>query len=299
MAKHKKRRRKVTKAQVQTTFIIGAVLFVIGIAVIFAAVLHFGGNDGGEGGTTTVATTTENTTTATTVSTTVTTAASATVKTTTAKTYTSYTALGTEGRYIQPANAAWNLKLANDWNTLPESYDNAITLVELVPGNSKSRFDSRAADALRQMLADGNAENPSLNLQIVSCYRSVARQKTLYWNEVDKWKRNGYDQTSAEIKAATVVKRPGQSEHSTGLAADLGGSGNTQLNQAFENTAAFKWLYEHCAEYGFILRFPKDKEDVTGVIYEPWHYRYVGKEVAQQIMSEGLCLEEYLEKTAQ
>ncbi len=217
---------------------------------------------------------------------------------TTAKT-TQATVADSGNHYVQPAGAAWNLKLANDWNTLPESYDNTLTLVELVPGNTKSQFDSRAVESLRAMLAAGNAADPSMNLQPVSCYRSVARQKTLYWNEVAKWKNKGYGQAEAEAKAATVVKRPGQSEHSTGLAADLGGNGNYDLNENFENTAAFKWLYANCAEYGFILRFPKGKENITGVIYEPWHFRYVGKEVAKQIMSEGICLEEYLQKTAQ
>ena len=149
------------------------------------------------------------------------------------------------------------------------------------------------------MIRAANKENPSLNLRPVSCFRPASYQKTLYWNEVAKWKGQGYDQTSAEIKAATVVKRPGQSEHNTGLAVDVGGSGNYSLSQDFENTASFKWLYENCADYGFILRFPKGKEDVTGVIYEPWHYRYVGKKVAKEIMSKGICLEEYLEKTGQ
>ncbi len=93
-----------------------------------------------------------------------------------------------------------------------------------------------------------------------------------------------------------MVKRPGYSEHNTGLAVDLGGSGNFKLEQDFENTAAFAWLIENCADYGFILRFPKGKEAITGVIYEPWHYRYVGKEAAKEIMSSNLCLEEYLEK---
>lgn len=96
-----------------------------------------------------------------------------------------------------------------------------------------------------------------------------------------------------------IVKRPGYSEHNCGLALDLGGSGNFKLEEDFAQTPAYSWLIEHCAEYGFILRFPKDKQAETGVIYEPWHYRYVGKEVATEIMSKGLCLEEYLEQTNQ
>ncbi len=294
MAKHRKRRRNVTKGQVKTMLTIAVLLFLVGIGLLAAAVmssLDKKPQDTVE----TTATTAVTTTTATTVTTVTTTGTT----TTTAATTTHATVADTGDHYVQPEGAAWNLKLANDWNTLPENYDSTFTLVELVPGNTKSRFDGRAAEALSEMLAAGNAADPSMDLQLVSCYRSVARQKTLYWNEVDKWKNKGYEQAAAEAKAATVVKRPGQSEHSTGLAADLGGSGNYSLEQSFENTAAFKWLYENCAEYGFILRFPQGKEDITGVIYEPWHYRYVGKEVAKQIMSEKICLEEYLEKTGQ
>ena len=123
------------------------------------------------------------------------------------------------------------------------------------------------------------------------------QQKRLYERQVQKQKNAGYSDTKAREVAATIVKRPGQSEHNTGLAADLGGSGDYSLNQSFERTAAYRWLIEHCADYGFILRFPKDKEAVTGVIYEPWHYRYVGKDAAQEIFNRDITLEEYLGKT--
>ena len=206
------------------------------------------------------------------------------------------TAAPVGNHYVQPEGAVWYLKLANDWNTLPESYDSTFTAVEYGGGLSGKLFDSRAVDALREMLAAGNAENAALRLQPVSCYRSVALQKSLYERQVQKQKNAGYSDAKAREVAATIVKRPGQSEHNTGLAADLGGSGDYSLNQSFERTAAYRWLIEHCADYGFILRFPKDKEAVTGVIYEPWHFRYVGKEAAAEIMRDGLCLEEYLEK---
>ncbi len=290
MANYGNHHKKVSNTRTTTVLILTIVLLAIGLILVVLALFWLNGEN--ETAKTTVSTTATTTEVSTTVPTTVPTSASTTVNST-------VTTLSAEGRYVQPANAVWYLKLANDWNTLPESYDASFTAVELIPGNAKTLFDSRAVEALREMLAAGNAADPSLNLQPVSCYRSVARQKTLYWNEVDKWKKQGYAQADAEVKAATVVKRPGQSEHSTGLAVDVGGSGNYSLSQDFESTASFKWLYEHCAEYGFILRFPKGKEDVTGVIYEPWHYRYVGKEIAKEIMSEGLCLEEYLEKTGQ
>lgn len=121
-------------------------------------------------------------------------------------------------------------------------------------------------------------------------------QITLYNRQVSQWLNRGYSQAEAEAKAATVVARPGTSEHHVGLAADVLGSGYASLEESFENTPAFAWLKAHCAEYGFILRYPKEKEDITGVIYEPWHYRYVGVEAATEIMRRGITLEEYLEE---
>ena len=137
------------------------------------------------------------------------------------------------------------------------------------------------------------------DLAVQSAYRTYATQKKNYWIEVAEHRTNGVSELKAQYAANMVVKRPGYSEHHLGLAFDLGGNGNFNLNQNFENTAAFKWLIEHCHEYGFILRFPKGKEDITGVIYEPWHYRYVGVEAATAIMEGGLCLEEYLAQTQQ
>ncbi len=283
MAKHGNHHKKVSKTRTTTALILTIVLLAIGLMLVVSALFSLNS---------------QNETSQTTVSTTVSTAVTTTAPTAAVTTVSTGGTVNAEGRYIQPANAVWYLKLANDWNTLPEAYDDTFTAVPYSNGSSHT-FDSRAVEALREMIAAGNAADPSLKLQPVSCYRSVARQKTLYWAEVNKWKNKGYSQADAEVKAATVVKRPGQSEHSTGLAVDIGGSGNYSLSQDFENTASFKWLYKHCAEYGFILRFPKGKEDVTGVIYEPWHYRYVGKEIAKEIMDSGLCLEEYLEKTGQ
>lgn len=290
MAKYRKRKKPMTKKKLKVMLTVSITLFIVGVVLLVSAVvssLDVIPQDVDVIPTTTVTTTLATTTTYTTGTTTATTAEK------------TATTVDAGDHYIQPEGAVWYLKLANDWNPLPEDYDTTFTAVEYGSGLSGKLFDSRAVGALREMLAAGNAADPSLNLQPVSCYRSVARQKTLYWNEVDKWLNKGYSQSEAERVAATVVKRPGQSEHNTGLAVDLGGSGNYMLNQDFENTAAFKWLYENCADYGFILRFPEGKEDITGVIYEPWHYRYVGKEIAQQIMSGGICLEEYLEKTGQ
>lgn len=192
-----------------------------------------------------------------------------------------------DGHYIQPRGGAWSLILVNDWNAMPEDYESTVTLVDY---RGDHQFDSRMVEQLDAMMRAGS----SFGLWPVSAYRPYSLQEKLYNQEVAEWKAAGYSQEEAEIKAATVVKRPGTSEHNTGLALDLLGSGYATLTEGFADTEAYAWLQEHCADYGFILRFPKGKEDITGVIYEPWHYRYVGVEHAKEIMSRGLCLEEYL-----
>lgn len=204
------------------------------------------------------------------------------------------------GNYVQAnsyngAKIPWNLLLVNDWNPMKEGYDEAVTMksveTKYAQVNSGQKVDARMYDDLVAMLEAGKA----YNIGVQSSYRPYATQKRLYWNQVDKWKYKYSDPVELQTKAGEVVKRPGFSEHNTGLAVDLYGSGDTSLSPSFANTAAYKWLMEHCADYGFILRFPKGKENVTGVIYEAWHFRYVGDpEIAHAIMDNGLCLEEYL-----
>ena len=104
----------------------------------------------------------------------------------------------------------------------------------------------------------------------------------------------GCSREEAEEQAATMVALPGTSEHQLGLAVDIVDSEYQILESSQENTPVQRWLMEHCWEYGFILRYPKEKTQLTGIIYEPWHYRYVGKEAAKEIMNAGICLEEYL-----
>ncbi len=193
----------------------------------------------------------------------------------------------TTGRYVQPAGAAWNLLLVNDWNAVPASYDEQITLVDTT---RNQRVDARMKADLDAMLEAGKA----YGIGVQSGYRDYAHQSRVYWRQVDYYLAKGYSDQKAQELAGTGVKRPGYSEHITGLAVDLGGNGNFDLGDDFKDTPAYAWLIENCANYGFILRFPADKVDVTGVMYEPWHYRYVGKEAATAIMSRGLCLEEYL-----
>ena len=199
----------------------------------------------------------------------------------------------TAGHYVQAdsyqggGEAPWNLLLVNDWNPLPAGYDSDVTFSTVSGGK---QVDSRIIDAVNRMLNDAAA----YDLAVVSAYRPKEEQNTLYWRKVQQYTDKGYSDLEAQKVGGTIVKRPGFSEHNCGLAMDVGGSGDYTLEQTFANTPAYAWLIEHCADYGFILRFPEGKEDITGVIYEPWHYRYVGEEAARYIMDNDLCLEEYL-----
>ena len=132
----------------------------------------------------------------------------------------------------------------------------------------------------------------------MSAYRRVRGKDAFFRRKTAPYMEEGFPQEEAEKQAARYVARPGTSEHNLGLAADIVSANwyasNTDLTTAFADTPHYEWLREHCAEYGFIERYPEGKEGVTGVTYEPWHFRYVGKEAAEAIMSGGSTLEEYL-----
>ena len=153
-------------------------------------------------------------------------------------------------------------------------------------------FDARAAGALQTMLDAARADG--MGVYITSAWRSRATQAGLYENRVYRFQLEGYSREEAEEVGATVVARPGESEHELGLSVDLVTDTYTSLDEGFAEQPEYQWLLEHCAEYGFIQRYPPEKSDITGIIWEPWHFRYVGVEVAQYIMENGLCLEEYL-----
>ena len=180
------------------------------------------------------------------------------------------------------------LILANKNTPLPANY--APDLAYLEGGNYQMQRQAAAAfDRMKNA-----ANDTGLHLMACSTYRSVERQTELFNAEIQKWMGQGMDEAAAREQAATVVMVPGCSEHNTGLAVDVGSITNQRVEEDFENEPEFAWLQEHAAEYGFILRYPADKVDITGVTYEPWHYRYVGVENAQKIKKSGLCLEEYL-----
>lgn len=182
----------------------------------------------------------------------------------------------------------WNLILVNPDNSLPENY---TFEKEQVQGNYY--LDSRAAPLAKQMIADAKEEG--IELQICSSIRDVELQTRLFNNKINDLIEDGYSEADARVKAATIVAVPGTSEHHTGLALDIVTPSYQSLNAGYENTDAAKWLKENAAKYGFILRYPKDKTEITKIIFEPWHYRYVGQEYAEFIMSEGICFEEFIE----
>ena len=150
-----------------------------------------------------------------------------------------------------------------------------------------------ACDAFLEMQKAAAANGVTVWMQ--SGYRSVKYQTSLYERKTKYYLDKGYDNATAKEKAAAVVNPPGYSEHNCGLAADLNSPEHTGLDEGFEKTAAFRWLCEHAGDYGFILRYPKDAEDKTEIIYEPWHWRYVGVENAAKINASGLCFEDYIE----
>ena len=142
------------------------------------------------------------------------------------------------------------------------------------------------------MLADGRKEG--LDFWICSAYRTMEKQTDLYNNKVSRLQAEGLSYEDAYRQAGTVVAYPGTSEHNLGLAADIVAKDYQLLDDKQAETPEAKWLEENCWRYGFILRYPTDKTGETGIIFEPWHYRYVGKEAAREIMEQGICLEEYL-----
>ena len=181
----------------------------------------------------------------------------------------------------------WMLTLVNADNPLTNDY--SPKLKSLTSGH---KFDERAIDQLNAMLSAMRAQG--LSPVVCSAYRTVEYQRTLFNNQVERQMTKGLSREQAEIEARKSVAYPGTSEHNLGLAADIVSINYQLLNDAQADTPEMKWLFEHCHEYGFILRYPKDKTDITGIIYEPWHFRYVGKETATEIMESDLCLEEYL-----
>lgn len=183
----------------------------------------------------------------------------------------------------------WNLMLVNPDTPLPENYE--INVKQLDNGQA---VDERCYDDLQNMLKD--CRSAGFSPVICSSYRTQEKQQMLFDNQVEKWKNQGYSEDEAKKQAGKLVAVPGTSEHQLGLALDIVDISYQLLEEEQENTPTQKWLLENSWKYGFILRYPKDKTDITKISYEPWHYRYVGKKAAKEIFDAKICLEEYLEK---
>ncbi len=170
----------------------------------------------------------------------------------------------------------WMFILANPWNDISD-YEPELETLE------GQQFDVRIIEPMRAFVEA--ARDEGLSVYLSSGYRSYATQNYLFNRKAAEY---------GEAVAETIVARPGTSEHQTGLCCDITDRYYEMKDESLEDTDLYQWMSEHGPEYGFIVRFPKGREDVTGIIYEPWHFRYVGVEAAQYITEHDLTLEEFL-----
>ncbi len=188
----------------------------------------------------------------------------------------------------------------SDWNLILLNPEPQNKIDEDLPLSFASfdgqKIDERIAEQYRQMVTD--AEKDGIHLFLRSGYRPVSLQKTYYESNINKYMQQGMSREEAEAKTREYYTEPGHSEHHSGLALDILTEEYQRdvytLDDRFAKTDGYAWLVEHCTEYGFVLRYPEDKTDITQINYEPWHYRYVGTEHAAYMKEHGLCLEEYI-----
>lgn len=185
----------------------------------------------------------------------------------------------------------WRLVLINKRYAIPDDYTFTFGYIRTMKGTMKC--DERIIPDLLKMLQA--AKDDGINLQISSPYRDQAYQEYLFDRHIKDYMRQGKSYMEAYALTAQAVTIPGASEHQIGLALDIVCDTYTDLNDGFGDTEAGKWLAKHSCEYGFILRYPKGKEYITGIEYEPWHFRYVGTEAATIITNENLTLEEFVD----
>lgn len=184
------------------------------------------------------------------------------------------------------------LTVVNPWNPLPEDW-----VCDLVTLSDGRRVDSRCYEAFEEMMAA--CRDAGYAPFLCSAYRTQETQQSLYDNKVQRLMNSGMGEEEAKVEAAKAVAIPGTSEHQLGLAVDIVDANMQDLTDEQENTETQKWLMANSWRYGFIHRYPNGKTDITGIIYEPWHYRYVGKAAAQDIFNRDITLEEYVGKTNQ
>lgn len=192
--------------------------------------------------------------------------------------------LGGFDQFMEPSDSlahGWNLILVNPEHRLPSKMD--IELTEL--GNGE-QVDARIYPELQKMFDDMRAQG--IYPVVASGYRTKEEQQAIMDEKIEEFIAQGYSRSEAKTEASKWVAAVGHSEHQTGLAVDINGDGENSFGQQ-----VYDWLAENAWKYGFILRYPADKADITQTDYEPWHYRYVGEEAASTIYQQGVCLEEF------
>ena len=182
-----------------------------------------------------------------------------------------------------PQSSDWNLIVVNPWNEIPDNY--SVTLTELSNGQ---KIDSRIYPDLQEMFDNMRAEG--IYPIVREGYRTAEEQQAILDERIQRYLNEGYSRPMAEMAAKEWVALPGTSEHQLGIAVDI----NADKSKC-SNEVVYAWLAENAYKYGFILRYPPGKQEITGTSYEPWHYRYVGVEAAYEINERGICLEEYFE----
>lgn len=180
------------------------------------------------------------------------------------------------------------LMLVDKFNPVDSKLANTLELTEV----QGKLVEAQAGRQLRMLLKE--AAEAGINLRIISAYRSFEYQQMLWEREVSHEMWGGLDYENAVAKVARTLALPGSSEHNTGLAVDIGRAEDNDVSDDFYRTTESRWLCANAAKYGFILRYPRMKEHITGIDFEPWHYRYVGTEAAELITKSGVCLEEFL-----
>ena len=183
----------------------------------------------------------------------------------------------------------WRLVLINKQNSIPDDYTFTLGTIK---GNMQC--DERIIDDIMDMLQA--AKEDGVNLIICSPYRDMERQVMLFHRKITRYMKKGMSYMEAYQLASEAVTVPGASEHQIGLALDIVCNDYMTLDEGFGETEAGKWLAENSCKYGFILRYPAGKEFITGIEYEPWHFRYVGSEAASLITEQGITLEEFWEE---
>lgn len=186
----------------------------------------------------------------------------------------------------------WKLILINKQHPLPDDYE--LTLGNIMTIKGTMKCDERIIEELLVMMR--NAENEGVTLAICSPYRDLNYQEGLFNRKIENYMKKGMTYMEAYTLASQAVTVPGASEHQAGLAFDIISNDYVTLDEGFAETKAGQWLSENSCKYGFILRYPKGKEDITGIEFEPWHFRYVGREAAEIINKEGITLEEFWDK---